>query len=868
MSQLLGTVLASQITTGDTANTFSIGDTNLMQGGHHSVTYVEERDAITGERRRVGMTCWVAGTVNALFRLTGGTLNSDWLIDANPRLSTLPDVYIPLPTAQQVLAFDGSLWIAADAPSTVAPSAFTYYLDSTPAGTLGYQSLATTPATGAEEVNSVVITTGSGLTQIPSTHLSPYLNRTRIDAGIWEFNIYGGVDTASATVVAVVSSLDIAGAETELFRIATADYTTDPQLTTTITTQGSHNAQLTDKILARFYGTTQSASPVTVSIYHNGTAHYTHFHTPLSVSHNDLGGLQGGASGQYYHTTLNQNAALIGTGNAPSAVNPFVTQDTLTTEAGTRALRDQELQNQIGALSTTAPAFPDVGNRLVSGGNAVWVSGYHFRVEPTIVEFSGTPASFAQSDVYLAASDPVDNRLDLIVADRVQGTVIPITGTASTPPAPPDYDPLNQLQLTFIPVDAASLQPSNISRTWIYRENAEWAFNGNVTVNPASAVSPFEGSLCIEGTNVLNNQYFRMSAPTPFDVALYDTLYFYIKPKAGWGTRYLRLHWENAGGTRQGNYFSLANSVLGFDINNLNYQLVAIPMRLFSIPGGTLVQRLRFTTISTSGSMGYYIDDIAIQLGVVQPPLPVPDATTTTKGIVLLAVDGATGSNVVVQGNDFRLALAQSAWVLAQNGTTAVIVEQGTRSSKDQDLQNQITAEAGTRVGRDTYLQTEIDSIFATLGIGFSGTFALFMAQTRNGPPDTQVNVINGVVAGQTESYFVWDDFDGYSAGSVTPSTLNRGSSWNGAGVVFTDSGTAMKAEDQQNYTTGTVVGVGTLNGGTGWSTAAIITVPYYTMVGTEVFETYALGTVYGGSYAGTLDGGFGWTGTTVIYSY
>jgi len=78
MAQIPGTVIAAQITTGDTANTFSIGDTNQMQGGHQSVAFLEERDAITDDRRREGMTCWVAGTTAMLYRLVGGTDNASW----------------------------------------------------------------------------------------------------------------------------------------------------------------------------------------------------------------------------------------------------------------------------------------------------------------------------------------------------------------------------------------------------------------------------------------------------------------------------------------------------------------------------------------------------------------------------------------------------------------------------------------------------------------------------------------------------------------------------------------------------------------------------------------------------------------------
>jgi len=119
---LPGTVIAAEITTGNTDNTFSIGDTNLMQGGHHSVTTLSERDSIAMERRRVGMTCWVSGTVNLNYQLFSGTNNADWIVATPPApsLSTLPDVSIPSPSDNQVLTYSGSLWVALNPVDQVA----------------------------------------------------------------------------------------------------------------------------------------------------------------------------------------------------------------------------------------------------------------------------------------------------------------------------------------------------------------------------------------------------------------------------------------------------------------------------------------------------------------------------------------------------------------------------------------------------------------------------------------------------------------------------------------------------------------------------------------------------------------------------
>lgn len=90
---LTGTVIAAQITTGNTDNTFSIGDTNLMQGGHHQVETIADRDAITIERRMEGMLCYVISVETdpsnnpsvmegILYRLVGGITNDNWVVES------------------------------------------------------------------------------------------------------------------------------------------------------------------------------------------------------------------------------------------------------------------------------------------------------------------------------------------------------------------------------------------------------------------------------------------------------------------------------------------------------------------------------------------------------------------------------------------------------------------------------------------------------------------------------------------------------------------------------------------------------------------------------------------------------------------
>jgi hypothetical protein len=64
---------------------------------------------------------------------------------------------------------------------------------------------------------------------------------------------------------------------------------------------------LTDRLIAAYFGVTDSASAKTVSLYHGGTARYSHFVAPLLQRHNDLLGLN---EGDYIHLTAAEKTAL------------------------------------------------------------------------------------------------------------------------------------------------------------------------------------------------------------------------------------------------------------------------------------------------------------------------------------------------------------------------------------------------------------------------------------------------------------------------------------------------------------------------------------------------------------------------------
>ena len=72
-------------------------------------------------------------------------------------------------------------------------------------------------------------------------------------------------------------------------------------LVTSKTVQPEFTIGLTDKLAVCYFGRTTATSNRTLYLYHGGTTNYSYFETPLAPMHNEIGGLQGGTSDQYYH---------------------------------------------------------------------------------------------------------------------------------------------------------------------------------------------------------------------------------------------------------------------------------------------------------------------------------------------------------------------------------------------------------------------------------------------------------------------------------------------------------------------------------------------------------------------------------------
>lgn len=275
------------------------------------------------------------------------------------------------------------------------------------------------------------------------------------------------------------------------------------------------------------------------------------------------------------------------------------------------------------------PSFQQ--NGVVIGGTVTWIEDYDYEVSESYYYINGILYHSPVTTVTLAASDPTDDRIDLFVL-TTSNTADKVTGTASTPPAEPNYDPATQLKISFALVENGTTEPT-VTQDFLYRENAgtptEWAYTDNsANLNPASTNNPYAGTLDIEGTTVGAGDSFTLTETASPNFSLYDALIFKIRSKAAWSTRNLSIRFFN-GTTALGNTVLFGNGSFGFDSSNITtYQNINIPLSTFGLITGA--DRVTFTRMVGGGTIGFYIDEIQLMLANVPTPSGTPNLQQVT----------------------------------------------------------------------------------------------------------------------------------------------------------------------------------------------------------------------------------------------
>lgn len=268
---------------------------------------------------------------------------------------------------------------------------------------------------------------------------------------------------------------------------------------------------------------------------------------------------------------------------------------------------------------------------LANGGQVVWESGLTFRVSAAIYFINGVEYSSLEQTITLDAADADDDRIDVIALD-VNGDVVKITGTPSTPAGEPSIDPETQLKLIIVSVPEDATEPA-IANTNIYLEGAEWTDSTNgAGWTLDSTNNPRTGTKDEEATGVATGAWIQWESPVAVDLTLVSQLVFYIRSKAVWPpNKMLRIRFQNAG-ILKGNEVSLRDGYWGFDSSITGaYQQVAIPISQFQVPTNTTINQLRMTVFGSGAAIGFYLDDIVLQSGVpgVGEPIPVVPSSSS-----------------------------------------------------------------------------------------------------------------------------------------------------------------------------------------------------------------------------------------------
>jgi hypothetical protein len=328
-------------------------------------------------------------------------------------------------------------------------------------------------------------------------------------------------------------------------------------------------------------------------------------------------------------------------------------------------LEDDHLQyilgdrSQYAALLNTVPAVPVGADGLLTGGNVVWTGLLTFLVSAATYRLLGIDYSSIQTALALSAADATNPRID-VIAVNTSGVAVVIAGTPSATPAIPSVNPETQIALSFILVNALATTPANVTNTDIYLENTEWTSSQVGTHHTlASTSNPFAGTKDVEATAAVANDEVKFVKPAAgtTDLTGFNNLVFYLRFKAQWpGGKSLVVSWLN-GSTQIGNAITVRGGVFNLDAANITtYQQVVIPISAFNAL--TAVTSLRLRVTGGGAAIGYYLDNISIQAGLVSAP-PLPSNIMINRGAYSSAIAYIT-NDVVTNNGGLYIALAGS----------------------------------------------------------------------------------------------------------------------------------------------------------------------------------------------------------------
>lgn len=169
--------------------------------------------------------------------------------------------------------------------ANVTISVTALFLDDSASDITGYHRLLTSPSNIAEDIDTA-ISSGSAEVLIDDYAMDEVFNSTILNGGAWHFIIFGKVNTVGGTntIIARVYERKSDTSEVQLFAVTTPALTTSVEEYDIESVQPDFMVGSDSRLVIKFYALSTSIPARTISLYHNGTTHYSHIHTTFSLN--------------------------------------------------------------------------------------------------------------------------------------------------------------------------------------------------------------------------------------------------------------------------------------------------------------------------------------------------------------------------------------------------------------------------------------------------------------------------------------------------------------------------------------------------------------------------------------------------------
>ena len=335
---------------------------------------------------------------------------------------------------------------------------------------------------------------------------------------------------------------------------------------------------------------------------------------------------------------------------------------------------------------TLIPQPPSYQTRLVSG-SAVWDTLLDYNVTNCSYFILGNFYTSLATTVTLVAADSSNPRIDVIYLDTL-GHVGVITGIPSPDPIKPVVDPLSQIELTHINIDAQGTSPSGLSKQIVYDENlqvpSEWNTPASITqANYDYLISPYVGLKSINSTSSTISSLggvvqFNNSHNVNIDTCSLLSMYLRqngavigiigrIETTGAIGelpSYYVQLF---KGGTGVTNKIGIANGFYGYNrLLTLAYQNVVVPFTdftfansldktfdqivIYNVASTKATAQFDYVTIQTGGNVSPVISNYWSLSGNDNSSIPTAKLGTTSNDQLTIVTNDIERINVATNG--------------------------------------------------------------------------------------------------------------------------------------------------------------------------------------------------------------------------